>query len=86
MGVRSTRASAAVARLNRRSAGRSYQMVMTGAGLFKLSEQVEGSVPSAAMSLDDFVIFVDALGPQPVRRVTRNDAAFAQQLVKKPQS
>ena len=84
MGVRSTRASAAVARLNRRSDGRSYQMVMTGAGLFKLCEQCAGAVSSAAMALDDFVRFVDALGPQAVRRVTKNDAAFAKQLVKKP--
>ena len=84
MSVRSTRASAAVARLNRRSDGPSYQMVMTGAGLFKLCEQSEGGVPSEAMSLDDFVRFVDALGPQVVRRITKNDAAFAKQLVKKP--
>ncbi|MBS1229877.1 MAG: hypothetical protein H6R17_3154 [Proteobacteria bacterium] len=82
--MRSTRATAAVARLNKRSEGRLYQMVITGAGLFKLSEQSEGGISSEAMSLDDFVRYVDALGPQPVRRVTRNDAAFAKQLVKKP--
>ena len=82
--MRSTRATAAVARLNRRSEGRSYQMVLTGAGLFKLCEQVDGGVPSAAMSLDDFVRFVDALGPQPIRRITKSDAAFAKQLGKKP--
>jgi len=82
--MRSTRATAAVARLNRRSEGRLYQMVLTGAGLFKLCEQVEGSLPSAPMSLDDFVRFVDAQGPQPVRRVTKNDAAFAKQLIRKP--
>jgi hypothetical protein len=82
--MRSTRATAAVARLNKRSDGRVYQMVLTGAGLFKLCEQADGGVPSAAMSLDDFVRFVDALGPQPVRRVTKNDAAFAKQLVRKP--
>jgi hypothetical protein len=81
--MRSTRATAAVARLNRRSEGRRYQMVLTGAGLFRLSEQIEGAEPSAAMSLDDFVRFVDALGPQQIRRVTKNDAAFAKQLVKK---
>jgi hypothetical protein len=83
--MRSTRATAAVARLNRRSEGRSYQMVLTGAGLFKLCEQVEGGVPSAPMSLDDFVRYVDAQGPQAVRRVTKNDEAFAKQLIKKPQ-
>ena len=82
--MRSTRATAAVARLNRRSEGRQYQMVLTGTDLFKLCERIEGSVPSAAMSLDDFVRFVDALGPQVVRRITKNDAAFAKQLTKKP--
>ena len=84
--MRSTRASAAVARLNRRSEGRSYQMVLTGAGLFKLCEQTPGAEPSAEMTLDDFVAYVDALGPQTVRRVTKNDAAFAAQLRRKPAS
>jgi hypothetical protein len=81
--MRSTRATAAVARLNKRSEGRSYQMVMTGAGLFKLREQGQGGDVSAALELEDFVRFVDALGPQPVRRVTKNDEAFAKQLAKK---
>lgn len=81
--MRSTRATAAVARLNSRSGGARYQMVLTGAGLFKLCEQSPGAVASAAMALDDFVRYVDALGPQPVRRITKNDAAFAKQLVKK---
>lgn len=82
--MRSTRATAAVARLNRRSEGRRYQMVLTGSGLFKLCEQIDGGVPSAAMSLDDFVRFVDAQGPQEIRRITKNDAAFSRQLVRKP--
>ena len=37
--MRSTRATAAVARLNKRSEGGQYQLVVTGAGLFKLREQ-----------------------------------------------
>lgn len=81
--MRSTRATAAVARLNKRSEGRSYQLVITGDGLFKLREQGQGGVASAAMELDDFVRFVDAQGPQAVRRVTKNDEAFARQLAKK---
>lgn len=81
--MRSTRATAAVARLNKRSEGRSYQLAITGDGLFKLREQCEGGVASAAMELDDFVRFVDAQGPQAVRRVTKNDEAFARQLAKK---
>lgn len=81
--MRSTRATAAVARLNKRSECGQYQLVVTGAGLFKLRDQGQGGDASPALALDDFVRFVDALGPQPVRRVTKNDEAFAKQLVKK---
>jgi len=83
--MRSTRATAAIARLNARSEGHRYQMVVTGAGLFMLQDQIEGRVQelSAALSLDDFVKLVDSLGPQKVRRVTKNDAAFAKLLVRK---
>lgn len=83
--MRSTRASAAIARLNRRSTGRTYLMAMTGNGLFQLRERVDGADMdiSAALPLDEFVQFVDAQGPQQAPRVTKNDAAFARQLVKK---
>jgi hypothetical protein len=84
--MRSTRATAAVARLNKRSPEHHYAMTQTGAGLFYLSERSESGDQrlSEAMALDDFVRFVDAMGPQQVRRVTKNDAAFARQLGKKP--
>ena len=84
--MRSTRATAAVARLNQRSEGRNYLMVMTGSGLFLLRERVDGSDRelSPAMPLDDFVNFVNAQGPQQAPRITKNDAAFARQLVRKP--
>lgn len=84
--MRSTRASAAVARLNRRSEGRHFLLVITGNGLFKLREQADGEdkLLSDALPLDDFVRFVDAMGPQKAPRMTKNDAAFAQQLLKKP--
>ena len=84
--MRSTRASAAVARLNRRSEGRSYLMAMTGSGLFLLRERVDGGDRdiSEALPLDDFVRFVNAQGPQQAPRITKNDAAFAKQLVRKP--
>ena len=84
--MRSTRATAAVARLNRRSEGRHYLLVMTGSGLFLLRERVDGGdrEVSEALPLDDFVRFVDAQGPQQAPRITKNDAAFARQLVRKP--
>ena len=86
--MRSTRASAAVARLNQRSQGRHYRLVMTGDGRFVLREQLaEGDADVAeAPSLDDFVRLVDAMGPQVAPRVTRNDVAFARQLVRKTRS
>ena len=82
----STRASAAIARLNRRSEGRNYLMAMTGSNLFQLRERVDGQDKdiSEALPLDDFVRFVNAQGPQEVKRITKNDAAFAKQLVRKP--
>lgn len=84
--MRSTRAAAALARLNERSEGRHYLMAITGSGLFKLRERTEGGDRqlSEALSLDEFVRFVDAMGPQKAPRITKNDAAFAKQLVRKP--
>jgi len=60
-------------------------MVITSNSLFVLRERVEGEerAVSEALALDEFVRFVNAQGPQVVPRVTRNDAAFARQLVKK---
>jgi hypothetical protein len=83
--VRSTRATAAVARLNERSAGRCYVLVMTGDGRFVLREKLESGDRDIGevLPLDDFVRQVDALGPRKAPRVTKNDAAFARQLVRK---
>jgi len=83
--MRSTRATAALARLNFRSEGRHYQMVMTGAGLFKLRERIEGIALdlSADLSLDEFVSLADSMGPKKVPRITKNEAAFTKQLMKK---
>jgi hypothetical protein len=83
---RSTRAAAAVARLKERSKGHRYLMTRTAAGLFFLSERTEGGDEqvSGLLPLDDFVRFVDAMGPQKVRRMTKNDIAFEKQLAKKP--
>ena len=83
--MRSTRATAAVARLNARSAGRHFMMALTGTGLFKLCERLDeiDNELSAALSLDEFVQLVDAMGPQKVPRITKSEAAFLKQLVKK---
>lgn len=83
--MRSTRATAAVARLNQRSEGHHYLMVVTGSGQFLLRERIEGvdQTLSDPLSLDDFVRLVNATGPQQAPRITKNDAAFAKQLVRK---
>ena len=81
--ARSTRASSAVDRLKRRTGHTGYSMARTSDGLFSLSE-MPGSPPLAPpMELDEFVQFVNGLGPQEVRRMTKSDIAFEKQLVRK---
>ena len=83
--MRSTRASAAVARLNARSKEQ-YVMTRTGDSLFFIAVRGEGGAAKVTdpLPLDAFVRLVDAMGPQQVRRMTKNDIAFSKQLVKKP--
>jgi hypothetical protein len=82
-GARSTRASAAVERLKRRTGVSTYSMARTGAGHFFLSEKPGAPPLCAPMELDDFVTFVNGLGPQEVKRVSKNDLEFEKQLVRK---
>jgi len=82
-GVRSTRASAAVDRLKRRTGVTSYSMARTGDGLFFLSEKPGAPPLCAPLELDEFVAFVNGLGPQEVKRVSRHDVEFEKQLVRK---
>ena len=83
--MRSTRATAAVARLNSRSEGHHYTMALTGAGLFILRERIDGADKPLfdALALDDFVRLVDSLGPKKTPRITKSEAAFMKQLVRK---
>ena len=83
--MRSTRATAAVARLNSRSNGRDYRVVILSAGLFRLHERIgrDDKQVSDCLALDDFVRLVDSMGPKTVVRITKSEAAFAKQLVKK---
>jgi len=82
-GVRSTRASAAVERLKRRSGITSYSMARTGDGLFFLSEKPGAPPLCVPLELDEFVAFVNGLGPQEVKRVSKHDIEFEKQLVRK---
>ncbi len=83
--MRSTRATAALARLNARSAGHHYTMALTGGGLFVLRERLAGgdSELSPALALDQFVQLVDSMGPKKEVRITKSEAAFIKQLVRK---
>ena len=81
--MRSTKASAAVERLKRRSGNAHYSMVRTGDGLFYLAEMQESGALqkiSEPLEQDDFVAFVNTLGPQQPKRVSKLDLAFEKQL------
>ena len=83
--MRTTKATAAVERLKRRSGNVHYKMMLNSAGLpfLVLDENGTQTTQCAPMAIEDFVPFVDALGPQEKKRVTKNDLAFEAQLVKK---
>jgi len=95
--MRSTRASAAIDRLKRRSGNDNYSMAMTSNGLFSLvlasDETADNQADNASsnnkpsrlcepMQMDDFVAFVNAYGPQTPKRVSKIDVAFNEQLAK----
>ena len=81
--MRSTRATAALARLNARSAGRHYLMALTGKGLFILRERLAGGDGdlSPALPLDEFVRLVDSMGPRQEDRISKSEAAFIKLFV-----
>jgi hypothetical protein len=81
--ARSTRASAAIERLKVRSGNAGYSMGRTGEGLFFLSERPGMPPLCEPLELDQFVAFVNKLGPQTPKRVSKLDVAFEKQLVKK---
>lgn len=83
--MRSTRATAALARLNARSDGRSYVMILTGSGRFRLGEGLVSGDNSISdpLTLDDFVALADSLGLQKTQRVTKTEASFLRQLATK---
>ena len=75
-----------MARLNQRCPPTQYSMSLTGAGLFILNAESDGAKERVceALPLDQFVRFVNGLGPQAVRRMTKSDIAFEKQLIRKP--
>jgi hypothetical protein len=81
--MRATRATAAIDRLKARTGNPRYSMARTGDGLFFLTEGAGQPALCEALELDQFVAFVNGVGPQKPRRVSKLDIAFEKQLGKK---
>ena len=84
--MRSTKATAALQRLKTRSGNNRYSMVRTGDGLFYLVMNTDSGTPeklSDPLEQEDFVKFVNSLGPQTPKKVSKLDVAFEKQLTKK---
>jgi hypothetical protein len=84
--MRSTRATAALERLKRRTGDDNYSMVRNADGLFYLVRTSDaGSTEklSEPLEQDQFVEFVNNLGPQKTRKMTKSDVAFEKQLNRK---
>ena len=81
-GIRATRATSAIDRLKTRSGNARYSMARTAADLFFLTDG-DGPPLCEPLALDPFVAFVNGVGPQKPRRVSKLDVAFEKQLIKK---
>ncbi len=84
--MRTTKASAAIERLKRRSDNAEYSMTLSSGGLFSLVQLNSNSDPTRLcepMMLDDFVAFVNAFGPQIPKRLSKYDIEFSKQFIKK---
>lgn len=84
--MRTTKASAAVTRLNARDTAFRYSMGMTASGFFYLLRSAEGQEPekiSGDLTMDEFVEFANRTGPQKKVKVSKFDQAFEKQLVRK---
>jgi hypothetical protein len=81
--MRSTRASAAVTRLNTRDPDHRYSLGITASGFFYLLRASAGGKTekiSGDLTLEEFVTFANQAGPQKKVRVSKYDAAFEKQL------
>ena len=61
-------------------------MIVSGNGLFCLSlsdKDGDSRRLCEPLGLDDFIVFVNAHGPQIVKRVSKLDIEFSKQLAKK---
>lgn len=84
--MRSTKASAAIARLNARDPSYRYSMGMTASGFFFLLRAEEGKPAeriSADLTQEEFIELVNKTGPQKKVKISKLDAKFETQLRKK---
>ena len=83
--MRSTKASAVVDRLKRRTGDSSYSMSTRADGRFALFVVNDGVLAAVGepLPLDDFVVFVNAHYPEKPKPVSKLDAAFREQLKKR---
>ena len=83
--MRSTKATAALDRLKRRSGDTRFSMVRTADGWFYLT-RASGAGRMEKLSdpleLDDFVAFVDSLHAPPPKKASKLDTTFEKQLKK----
>lgn len=81
--MRSTKASAAITRLNNRDSAYRYSLGISGNGLFYLLRAAPGMAPekiSGELPLDEFVELVNRTGPQKQAKISKLDTAFEKQL------
>ncbi|NOU24863.1 MAG: hypothetical protein HOO90_04940 [Methylotenera sp.] len=84
--ARSTKASAAIDRLKKRSGNENYSMSMSSGAMFSLLLATGGGESERLcepMMMEEFVTFVNAYGPQTPKRVSKLDIEFSKQLTKK---
>lgn len=81
--MRSTKASAAVTRLNARDTEYRYSMGMTASGFFYLLRAAPGGAPekvSDDLTMEEFVELANRTGPQKKVKISKLDVAFEKQL------
>ncbi|SEA58308.1 hypothetical protein [Paraburkholderia sartisoli] len=80
--MRTTRAIHAVERLKTRTGNPRFAAISLSGGLFYLVDRSSGSDKKVSdpLTLDDFVKFVDAFGPQKPRKASKFDLALEAQI------
>lgn len=84
--MRTTKASAAVMRLNARDPTCRYSMGLTASGFFYLLRSEKGRPPeriSADLTMQEFIDLAKRTGPQPKVKLSKLDQAFEKQLGKR---